>query len=180
MEGYSVDYILHLRIQLKQKRKIIQMPNNYIFKQSIPTEAASFIKNKVIPFFKQGLLVPFIFATILYILMRVFFIGAEFDMRESVELYLKTVLVTWSYITLWRVICLGIIWLEVKTTKVKFSKVISMPVLKKTAIVILTCGLTYAVKAKSFNRTEQKNIPVENTSEASDTGFEPKFHVWMK
>ena len=112
------------------------MPNYQISKQSVSAKLLSFTKEKAIPFIKQGSLIPFIFSTLLYILMRVFFIGSEFDLRESVELYVKTFFVTWTYINAFRLICYGIIWIESRSAKVTLAKVISMPALKKTAILL--------------------------------------------
>ncbi|MEP7165559.1 MAG: hypothetical protein ABI741_12740 [Ferruginibacter sp.] len=140
----------------------------------------AFIKNKAITFLKQSFLIPFIFATLLYILMRIFFIGSEFDISESVELYVKTFLVTWAYINAWRLICLGIIWIEAKTTRASIAKIITMPVLKKTAILILIAGITYTVKARSLHKPGNGNVKTIIERNEALNEIDPKFYCWMK
>lgn len=158
------------------------MPNNQISIPRINGNKGSFIKSKVIPFLKQGLLIPFIFATLLYILMRIFFIGSAFEPGESIELYVKTFLVTWTYINAFRLICFGIIWLESRSRKVTMAKLMTIPVLKKTAILIITAGLTYSVKAKTMNisRQENKQDLTENKNNAKGNYVDPRFYLWMK
>ena len=111
--------------------------------------------------------------------MRVFFIGSEFDINESVELYAKTFLVTWSYINAFRLICYGIIWVEARSTKAIFAKVISLPVLKKTAILIIVAGLTYTVKARSVDGPV-KNNSIESLKTEPDNNINPALFSWMK
>ncbi|MGB4843465.1 MAG: hypothetical protein WBP16_03310 [Ferruginibacter sp.] len=76
-------------------------------------------KKKIILFLKSSFLFTIIFSTFLYILMRLFFIGFEFETSESIELYIKTLFVTWSYILIWRIICYGIIRLEGNMSKTR-------------------------------------------------------------
>jgi len=139
----------------------------------------AFVKGKAIPFLKQSFLIPFIFSTILYILMRVFFIGAEFDTTESVELYVKTFLVTWTYINAFRLICHLIIWIESRTSKAKLATIITMDMLKKTAIVVVTAGLALTSKAKPMFR-EKKDCINKVADTESLTDIDLKFYFWMK
>ena len=155
------------------------MQNSSSF-QKIINDLGSFIKTKLIVFLKQSLLVPFIFATLLYILMRIFFIGAEFEPWESTELYVKTFLVTWSYINAWKLLCLGIIWIEKRTTAAKVAKLIDMPMLKKTAILIIVAGLTYTVKAGSLDKVNKKASQDSASVKEKDIEIDPKFYLWMK
>jgi hypothetical protein len=156
------------------------VPNNFSSSQIISSDTKSFIKLKAITFLKQSFLIPFIFATLSYILMRVFFIGSVFDLAETVELYIKTFLVTWAYINAWRLICHGIIWIETKTTRVKFNKIITIEVLKKTAVVILVAGLAFTVKARSINRPAQKQTHEIVKADETNNDIDPKFYLWMK
>lgn len=134
-------------------------------------------------FLKKSLLFSLITGTVLYILMRLLFLGSEFDQREAIELYLKTIFVTWSYINAWRIICVGIIWLEKKTATVKRAPVVNMPFLRKTAIVILAAGFAGAVNAagpapapvKKYCNTWAINKPVD-----TDTDIDPKFYFMMR
>jgi hypothetical protein len=139
-------------------------------------KSPSFLKEKVVPFLRQSFLIPFIFASLLYMLMRVFFIGSDFDLTESVELYVKTFFVTWSYINVWRLVCYAIVWIESKTAKVKYATIVNMDVLKKTAIIILIAGISYKVKAGSI-RDDQPN---KSSEAVSGNDIDPRFYFWMK
>ena len=160
--------------------KKFKVSNNQISIPRIQGNRGSFIKNKLIPFLKQGLLIPFIFASLLYILMRIFFIGSTFELNESIELYVKTFLVTWTYINAFRLICFGIIWLDTRSAKATLAKVMSIPVLKKTAILIIVAGLTYSVKAKTTDVSAKENKQDYKECDNACGDIDPKFYLLMK
>lgn len=145
--------------------------------KKIQSPVLSFFKNAWL-FVKKSLLISLIFSTILYILMRVFFIGVEFDTAESIELYTKTFLITCFYINAWRVICLGIIWLEINSTKVKFKRVFNMQTMKRAAIFIMVAGLAYKVKANPSRPVIK--VPVVEAEKKPVQEVVPQFYLWMK
>ncbi len=132
--------------------------------QTISHELKFFIRSRSIKFLKESFLISFIFASLLYILMRVFFIGSEFSLVESIGLYFKTVLVTWSYINAWKLICMIVVWIDVKTSKQSFKGVFSMQALKRVAVLILVAGIAYKVKA-----SPKKVIKTKVTSEKQES-----------
>lgn len=140
--------------------------------------AGSSLIAKAFLFIKKSLLISLIFATVLYSLMRVFFIGADFDMTESIELYVKTFLITWSYINAWRLICHGIIWLETKTSKVSFRGVFNMQVMKRAAILIVAAGLAYKVRANPSHKVCK--CTTTECSIATAHEIIPQFYLWTK
>ena len=154
------------------------MPNSFL--QIVSKESKSFIKFKLFAFVKGSFLIPFIFATLLYILMRVFLIGVEFTTAESIELYVKTFFVTWSYINAWRLLCVGIICIEEKTSSVQFAKIVSMPVLKKTAILLLVAGIAYTVKARSLSKPVNEYLKAIIEHNEGLNEVDPRFYCWMK
>ena len=95
------------------------MPYYNIFIKQVLTKSFFAGKKKVILFLRSSFIFTLIFSTSLYILMRLFFMGFEFETGESIKLFIKTLLVTWSYILIWRIICFGIIRLEETMTKIK-------------------------------------------------------------
>lgn len=152
--------------------------SNSISLKTISQDLRSFIKSRSLNFLKESFLVSFIFASLLYILMRVFFIGSEFSLGESIGLYFKTLLVTWSYINAWKLICMVVVWIELRTIKPSFKGVFSMQGFKRAAILILVAGLAYKVKASpknSFSITAK----VEK-QESKDFEIVPQLFIWMK
>ena len=129
-------------------------------------------------FLKESFLVSFIFSTILYILMRVFFIGADFSMAESTELYVKTFFITCFYINAWRMICLAIIWIEKRSARMSFKGVFNMQLMKRAAILILAAGLAYKVKANPLKKIHAcHKISIQKVKEQE---LIPQFYLWMK
>lgn len=112
--------------------------------------------------------------------MRIFFIGSTFELNESIELYVKTFLVTWTYINAFRLICFGIIWLDTRSAKATLAKVMSIPVLKKTAILIIVAGLTYSVKAKTTDVSAKENKQDYKECDNACGDIDPKFYLLMK
>lgn len=129
-------------------------------------------------FLKKSFLISFIFATILYILMRAFFIGVNFSVAESIDLYAKTIFITCFYINIWRVICLCVIWIELKTTHAKFKGVIKLPLMKKVAIVFIIAGLTYTVKANPSRYNNNTLVTV--SKDIQNNEIMPQYYLWTK
>ncbi|CAN5836424.1 hypothetical protein BH11BAC4_BH11BAC4_24380 [soil metagenome] len=153
------------------------MPNAIYLHKKIQYPVLSFFE-KSYTFIKQSLLISIIFASILYMLMRLFFIGADFSTAESIELYVKTLLITCSYINAWRVICRGIIWIEGKTSKVNFKGIFSMQVMKRAAILIVVAGLAYKVKANPVSTNDK--CCVSATAQPASDDVIPQFYLWTK
>jgi len=98
-------------------------------------------------FLKKSLFFAFLYSTMLYIAIRLFFYEFPFTFREGFELHSNILLVVWIFTIACKLAFTGIVLVEKNINKMEFDHFILVPFLKKAMFIMLTAVLSYTGKS---------------------------------
>jgi len=82
--------------------------------QTVIAKTLPCLKGKKGSFLKSSFIISLVLSTFMYIIAWLFFADMDFNLREGIEIYFKTLVTTWAYSISWGLICLSVIWIEGK------------------------------------------------------------------
>lgn len=132
------------------------------------------LSSKTTAFLKKSFFFSLLSATLLYILVRLFFFEFPFTISEGFELHAKMLLTIWTFLITCKLVFTGIVLVENNIGKMRFETTRYVPVIKKSTIIIVTAALTYAGQTES-NVSNKTPDPTNNSNDEltadTDTNF---------
>lgn len=126
---------------------------------SFYSKAQSYLTPKTKAFLKRSLFFAFLYATLLYSLVRLFFYDFPFTIGEGIELHTKIWMVVWLFILACKLLCAVIISAEYYFDTMHQGQVNFAPILKNTILVMLATTMACATEDRA---TDHANA-VENS-----------------
>lgn len=125
--------------------------------------------NKTIMYLKGSFFFAFLSSTFLYILVRILFYEFPFTVAEGFELYIKMLVVIWTFFVAGKLAIAGIEIIENNSDKIKSGRLLLMPALKKAMFILLTATLAYAGKT-TFNSSDIADAANNSSDESTMDG----------
>ena len=132
----------------------------------------SVLTPKTKAFLKRSLLFAFLYATMLYTLVRLFFYDFPFTIGECFELHTKIWLTVWLFIIGCKLFCAGIIAAENHLAEIRLSHFSFGPIFRNTLLIMMTATMAYATNDQG---TDNSNMPDASNNMCNEPTIETEF-----
>lgn len=126
--------------------------------------------NRTSIFLKRSLFFAFLYSTLLFILVRVFFYDFPFTVAEAVELYAKILLVVWAFIIACKLVIVAIVFIENSLDKMQVARLVYLPAFKKNLFILPASVLS--INGGTKNTLEVPDTPVAIFNQEASTHSE--------